>query len=66
MTNKELRKKYLIGTKVKYVLDPRYATPSAKKDIGKIIAALIIIMKFNSINPVSHTILKATVMKILP
>lgn len=35
MTNEEHKEKYPIGTKVKYIIDSRWASTEAKKDIGK-------------------------------
>lgn len=35
MTNTEYRLKYPIGTKIRWVLDVRWANDLAKKDIGK-------------------------------
>lgn len=35
MTNSELREKYPIGTKIKWVLDVRWMNDKAKKDVGK-------------------------------
>ena len=36
MTNKEYRKKYPIGTKIRWIFDIRLANSLAKKDIGKV------------------------------
>lgn len=35
MTNNELREKYPIGTKIKWILDVRWMNDKAKKDVGK-------------------------------